>query len=70
VTQRQARKDMQRLERQIERLSGREKELHEALAANASDYARLISLGDELRGVQAEKERLEEEWLAAAEEAG
>jgi ATP-binding cassette subfamily F protein uup len=68
--QRQARKDMQRLERQIDRLAAREKELHEALAANASDYARLISLGDELRGVQTDKERLEEEWLEAAEEAG
>jgi ATP-binding cassette subfamily F protein uup len=66
--QRAARKELQRLERQIDRLSAREKELTESLAANASDYERLIELGGELRQVQTEKERLEEDWLRAAEE--
>ena len=47
----------------------REKELTGELAARASDYAALIELGAQLREVQAEKERLEEEWLAVAEEA-
>ena len=60
---------MQRLERQIDRLSAREKELTELLAAHASDYERLIELGGELRQVQTEKERLEEDWLRIAEEA-
>jgi ABC transport system ATP-binding/permease protein len=68
--QRAARKELQRLERQIGRLSAREQELTELLAAHASDYARLVELGGELRQVQAEKSRLEEEWLATAEEAG
>jgi ATP-binding cassette subfamily F protein uup len=68
--QRAARKEMSRLERQIERLSSREKELTESLAANASDYARLVELGAQLRDVQAQRERLEENWLVAAEEAG
>ena len=68
-TQRAARKELQRLERQIDRLSAREKELTESLAANASDYALLVELGGELREVQAEKRRLEEEWLVLAEEA-
>jgi ATP-binding cassette subfamily F protein uup len=61
---------MQRLERQIDRLSSREKELTEDLAAHASDYARLVELGGQLREVQAEKARLEEDWLTAAEDAG
>jgi ABC transport system ATP-binding/permease protein len=68
--QRAARKELQRLERQIERVTGREQELTEALAASASDYTRLIELGAELRAAQAERARLEEEWLAAAEHAG
>jgi len=38
------------------------------LAANASDYERLVELGGQLRGVQAEKSRLEEDWLRVAEE--
>jgi ATP-binding cassette subfamily F protein uup len=66
---RTAKKELQRLERQIDRLGVREKELTEELAARASDYAALIDLGEQLREVQAEKERLEEEWLAAAEDA-
>jgi ATP-binding cassette subfamily F protein uup len=63
-----AKKELQRLERQIDRLTVREKELTEELAAQASDYAALIELGAQLREVQAEKERLEEEWLAVAED--
>ena len=64
-----AKKELQRLERQIDRLGIREKELTEELAARASDYEALIGLGAQLREVQAERERLEEEWLAVAEEA-
>jgi ATP-binding cassette subfamily F protein uup len=68
--QRAARKELQRLERQIGRLSSREKELTEQLAAHASDYTALVELGDQLREVQAERARLEETWLAVAEDAG
>jgi ATP-binding cassette subfamily F protein uup len=64
-----ATKELQRLERQIDRLGVREKELSEELAARASDYPALIELGGQLREVQAEKARLEEEWLAAAVDA-
>jgi ATP-binding cassette subfamily F protein uup len=64
-----AKKELQRLERQIDRLGVREKELTEELAARASDYEALIELGGQLREVQAEKARLEEEWLAVAEDA-
>jgi ABC transport system ATP-binding/permease protein len=70
ATQRAARKEMQRLERQIERLSTQEAELTAELAAQASDYVRLTELGAQLKGVQQEKGRLEEQWLEAAEQAG
>jgi ATP-binding cassette subfamily F protein uup len=66
--QRAARKELQRLERQIERLTAQEKELTDLLAAHASDYTRLVELGGQLRGIQAEKARLEEDWLTVAEE--
>jgi ABC transport system ATP-binding/permease protein len=68
AAQRAASKEMQRLERQIDRLTGREAELMAALAEHASDYVRLTELGAELRGVQDEKNRLEEQWLQAAEQ--
>jgi ATP-binding cassette subfamily F protein uup len=67
--QRAARKELQRLERQIDRLSARETEPSAALAAQASDYQKLIELGAQLRGVQEEKARLEERWLTVAEQA-
>jgi ABC transport system ATP-binding/permease protein len=64
-----AKKELQRLERQIDRLVVREKELTGELAAAASDYEALIDLGAQLREVQAGRARLEEEWLAVAEDA-
>ncbi|MGH3421752.1 MAG: ABC transporter ATP-binding protein, partial [Streptosporangiaceae bacterium] len=68
AAERQARKELQRLERQIERLSGREAELAEQLAANATDYEKLTALGAELRQVQGDRAKLEERWLVVADE--
>jgi ATP-binding cassette subfamily F protein uup len=64
--ERTARKELQRLERQLDRLAVRETELTEALAANATDYEKLTSLGAELRAVQQEKSDLEDRWLTVA----
>jgi len=64
--ERAARKELQRLERQLERLSTRETELGVQLAANASDYEKLTALGAELRATQTEKANLEERWLTVA----
>jgi len=66
--ERNARKELQRLERQLDRLSAREVELADQLAANAADYERLTSLGAELRAVQAERSDLEDRWLTVAAE--
>jgi ATP-binding cassette subfamily F protein uup len=65
--QRAAKKELQRLERQIDRLTAREEELAAELAASASDYEKLIELGAQLRAIQEEKASLEERWLAVAE---
>jgi ATP-binding cassette subfamily F protein uup len=64
--ERTARKELQRLERQLDRLTVRETELTGLLAANATDYEKLTSLGAELRAVQAEKSGLEDRWLTLA----
>jgi ATP-binding cassette subfamily F protein uup len=64
--ERTARKELQRLERQLDRLTVRETELTALLAANATDYEKLTSLGAELRSVQSEKSDLEERWLTLA----
>ena len=68
AAQREARKTMARLERQIERLQADEERLHADLAAHASDFERLADLDRELREVVARREALEEEWLLAAEQ--
>jgi len=66
--QRQVKKELARLDRQLEKLSGQESDLEQALALAATDYERLIELGGQLRALHAEKEGIEERWLALAEE--
>jgi len=67
---REARKELARLDRQLDRLNSRESELHKALAGVAADYARLVELGDELRIVQEQRAALEDRWLELAEQTG
>jgi len=68
AAERTARKELQRLERQLDRLTAREAALSAELAASATDYEKLTSLGAELKAAQAEKADLEERWLAVAAE--
>jgi ATP-binding cassette subfamily F protein uup len=66
--QRAGQKELVRLERQISRLAGTEAALSEQLAASATDYAKLVELGAELKAAQEERAALEERWLELAEE--
>ncbi len=68
--QREAQKDLARLERRLEKLASREADLHKAMAEAASDYARLAELDTELKSLQAERESTEVEWLELAERLG
>ena len=68
AAERTARKELQRLERQLDRLTAREAGLSAELAANATDYEKLTTLGAELKAAQAEKADLEERWLIVAAE--
>jgi ATP-binding cassette subfamily F protein uup len=67
---REARKEMARVERQLSRLAEREERIHAAMAAAATDHARVLELNQELREVVDEREALELEWLAAADVVG
>jgi ATP-binding cassette subfamily F protein uup len=64
---RAARKEVARLERELERLTEREAALHEDMAASATDHVRLRELQGELRATAAERDRLETAWLDASE---
>jgi ATP-binding cassette subfamily F protein uup len=67
---RTARKELARLERQIERLAGREAELQQRIIQQAADPAAFRELEGELREVLAAKDDLETRWLEVAEAAG
>jgi ATP-binding cassette subfamily F protein uup len=64
---RAARKEVGRLERALDKLSAREAQLHEEMAAAATDHDRLRALDDELRAVVAEREQVEAAWLEQSE---
>jgi ABC transport system ATP-binding/permease protein len=66
AAQRDAKKTMARIDRQLSKVGNRESELHAQLAEAATDYEKLAELDAKLREVTAEKEALEEEWLEAA----
>ena len=66
AAERAAKKELDRLDRQIARTGERAAKLHVELAANATDYERLTELGARLAAVEAEKADLEERWLEVA----
>lgn len=65
---RAARKELTRLERAIDKLGEREAALHAALAEAATDPGKLVTLGAELKDVQAQKETAEERWMELADQ--
>jgi ATP-binding cassette subfamily F protein uup len=56
-----------RIDRQLERIHGREAELNAAIIEAGQDYEKLTELSAELDVLSAEREVLEHEWLEAAE---
>ena len=65
--ERQLRKAVTRIERQMERAAKDKQRLHLALAEAATDPERLVALSTELKDVERREAALEEEWLEAAE---
>jgi len=60
-------KELDRLERKLDRLAEREARLHAQMAEAATDHGRLMELDGELKAVLAEKDELEMAWLELAE---
>ena len=70
VDSRQAKKDLARVERALEKLAQREQKLHGALAEHATDFVKVAELDAALKDLVAERAALEEEWLILADQAG
>ncbi|KNX38018.1 ABC-F family ATP-binding cassette domain-containing protein [Luteipulveratus halotolerans] len=68
--QREARKDLARIEKALTRAGEKEERLHEQMVAAASDHERVASLSAELRELHDLKDELELQWLEAAEIVG
>jgi hypothetical protein len=66
AAERTAKKELDRLDRQIARAGEREAKLHAELAAHAADYEKLTELGAQLTAVAADRADLEERWLEVA----
>ncbi|AEN10496.1 MULTISPECIES: ABC-F family ATP-binding cassette domain-containing protein [unclassified Streptomyces] len=66
---RAAKKELQKVERQLDKMSTRETELHAQIAAHATDFEKVAGLDTELRELVAERDVLEMRWLELAEEA-
>ena len=64
---REAKKDLNRIDRLLTKLSAQEDKIHLEMAANAADHTAVLRLNDTLRAVVDERETLELEWLSVAE---
>ncbi|BBA97796.1 putative ABC transporter ATP-binding protein [Actinacidiphila reveromycinica] len=66
---RAAKKELQRVERRLDKVGVRESELHARIAEHATDFEKVAALDAELRALREEREDLETRWLELAEDA-
>ncbi|THA33779.1 ABC transporter ATP-binding protein [Streptomyces sp. A1277] len=66
---RAAKKELQKVERQLDKMSTRETTLHAQIAEHATDFEKVAKLDAELRELVAERDVLEMRWLELAEDA-
>ncbi|MBT2369263.1 ABC-F family ATP-binding cassette domain-containing protein [Streptomyces sp. ISL-10] len=64
-----AKKELQRIERQLDKISDKETKLHAQIADNATDFEKVAKLDAELRELAGERDELEMRWLELAEDA-
>jgi precorrin-2 methylase len=64
---REAKKDLNRIDRQLSRLAAQEEKIHAEMAAKAADHNAVLTLNTALRAIVDERETLELEWLSVAE---
>jgi ATP-binding cassette subfamily F protein uup len=66
--QRAAKKELQKIERQLDRIAEQESALHARIAEHATDFAKVAELDAELRELAGRREELELRWLELAED--
>ncbi|MFJ5547764.1 ABC-F family ATP-binding cassette domain-containing protein [Streptomyces sp. NPDC093225] len=66
--QRAQKKELQKIERQLNKISDRETNLHAQIADNATDFEKVAKLDAELRELIGERDELEMRWLELAED--
>ncbi|MET7765390.1 ABC-F family ATP-binding cassette domain-containing protein [Streptomyces sp. NPDC005336] len=66
---RAAKKELQRIERRLDRISEQESTLHAQIAEDATDFTRVAELDAKLRELTGERDELETRWLELAEDA-
>ncbi|OKJ99697.1 glycerophosphodiester phosphodiesterase [Streptomyces sp. CB03234] len=66
---RAAKKELQKIERQLDKVSEKEATLHARIADNATDFEKVAKLDAELRELAAQRDDLEMRWLELAEDA-
>nr|WP_202451117.1 ABC-F family ATP-binding cassette domain-containing protein [Streptomyces sp. SID4948] len=66
---RAAKKELQRIERQLTKMGDRESKLHSQIAEHATDFEKVAELDTELRSLREERDELEMRWLELAEDA-
>ncbi|NEW76438.1 ABC-F family ATP-binding cassette domain-containing protein [Streptomyces rhizosphaericus] len=67
--QRAAKKELQRIERRLDRISEQESGLHAQIAEHATDFAKVAELDTKLRELTGERDELETRWLELADDA-
>lgn len=65
--ERARKKELAKLEGQLEKVEREIATLHEQMAAAATDYERLAALNAELQDAEARRDSIEEAWLEAAQ---
>ncbi|MFI1824917.1 ABC-F family ATP-binding cassette domain-containing protein [Streptomyces sp. NPDC020412] len=65
---RAAQKELQRIERQLDKVSSKESALHAQIAEHATDFEKVAKLDAELRELVGQREELEMRWLELAED--
>ncbi|MEW1654550.1 MULTISPECIES: ABC-F family ATP-binding cassette domain-containing protein [unclassified Streptomyces] len=66
---RAAQKELQRIERQLDKIGEKEAKLHAQMAEHATDFEKIAGLDAELRELGGQREELEMRWLELAEDA-
>lgn len=66
---RAAKKELQKIERQLDKISDKESRLHAQIADNATDFGKVAKMDADLRELATEREELEMRWLELADEA-